>query len=265
LEVARLRAEVKRVEAALRMRDDAMALVLHELRQPLNLLVLDAAYLGRGAVGGEKARVDRMRGAAARLDELVADLSDVSFLASGRFALDLKSTDVARVVADSVARVDAEALISVEGDIPLALADARRVEQVLTNLLSNARKYGTRKTPPCVAIARRDDDVVVTVLNDGPSLGSDERSKVFEAYYRGRERRSEAKGLGLGLYICRRLVEEHGGRIWTAGDAHHTRFSFSLPIVVEARGSSETRLVAKSRSTLDRDGATARAPLRARE
>jgi signal transduction histidine kinase len=129
------------------------------------------------------------------------------------------------------------------------------------NLLLNAQKYGRHGTPPCVSLARRDGAVVVTVLNDGPSLAEDERIKVFEPYYRGRERKPEATGLGLGLYICKRLVEEHGGRIWTDGDALHTRFSFSLPIAVVAPRSSEMRLVAHRPSAPHRDEAPRRGPL----
>jgi signal transduction histidine kinase len=96
---------------------------------------------------------------------------------------------------------------------------------------------------PRISITRLHGVVVVTVLNDGPSLADDERTKVFERYYRGRERASAAKGLGLGLYICKKLIEEHGGRIWSDGDAFHTSFSFSLPIPEEVPRSSEIRLV----------------------
>jgi two-component system sensor histidine kinase KdpD len=252
-QVARLQGEVRRLETALRMRDHATALVLHELRQPLSVLVMAATYLGKSAGGSQKVCVDRLRTAALRLDGLVADLSDTSFLESGRFALQLKSTDVTHVVAASVARLGSEAVISVEGDIPFVEVDPRRVEQVLTNLLSNAQKYGSQGTPPRVSIARREGVVVVTVLNDGPGLAWDERIKVFEPYYRGRERRLEATGLGLGLYICKKLVEEHGGSIWTDGDALHTRFSFSLPIPEEVRRTSETRIVAQSPSDVPRE------------
>jgi signal transduction histidine kinase len=148
----------------------------------------------------------------------------------------------------------------VEGDVPLVEADPRRVEQVLTNLLANAEKYGSQGTMPCVSVARREDVVVVTVLNDGPGLARDERVRVFEPYYRGYERRSNTTGLGLGLYICKRLVEEHGGRIWPDGDALHTRFSFSLPILEEVPRVSETRIVAQSASASARDAAVERCP-----
>jgi signal transduction histidine kinase len=264
-EVARLKGEVRRLESALRMRDHATALALHELRQPLSVLVMAATYLERGAGGSEKVCADRLRAAALRLDGLIADLSDTSFLESGRFALQVKSTDVTQVVAASLARLGSEALISIEGDVPPVEADPRRVEQILTNLLSNAQKYGSQGTAPRVSIARRHGVVVVTVVNDGPSLAWDERLKVFEPYYRGHERRPAATGLGLGLYICKRLVEEHGGRIWTDGDSLHTRFSFSLPIPEDVPRSSETRLIAQSPSASPRDEAAGPGPLPSKE
>jgi two-component system sensor histidine kinase KdpD len=90
------------------------------------------------------------------------------------------------------------------------------------------------------------------VLNEGPSLANDERLKVFEPYYRGRERKAEARGLGLGLYICKKLIEEHGGRIWSDGDARCTRFSFSLPIPEDVSRSSQTRIVVQGSSATSR-------------
>ncbi len=251
-EITRLQGEIRRLESVLSARENAIALVIHELRQPLSVIVIAAAYVEKGALGPVKAWAHRVRAAVSRLDGLVADLNDASFLESGRFTLELKSTDVACLVAASVARFGAEASISVEGDIPCVELDPRRVEQILTNLLSNAQKYGSSATAPRVSIARRHDAVVVTVLNEGPSLANDERLKVFEPYYRGRERKAEARGLGLGLYICKKLIEEHGGRIWSDGDARCTRFSFSLPIPEDVSRSSQTRIVVQGSSATSR-------------
>jgi signal transduction histidine kinase len=252
-EVARLRREVRRLESALHMREHATAIGLHELRQPLSVLLMAAGHLGKGAVGMEKACADRVRAGAQRLDRLVEDLSDASLLESGRFTLHVRPTDVVQLVADSVAHLGSRALISIEGDIPRVDVDGRRVEQILTNLLSNAQKYGSPEAAPRVSIACSQDAVIVTVLNTGRGLAEDERIQVFEPYYRGRERRREAPGLGLGLYICKRLVEEHGGRIWTDGDALHTRFSFSIPTSDAAARPSEARMIAQRPSGADRE------------
>ncbi len=149
-EVARLQGEVRRLESVLRARESSTALVLHELRQPLSVLMLAAAYLAKASVGPAKLWASRVHAAALQLDGLIADLNDTSFLDSGRFTLQAQSTDVTGLVAESVTRLGWEATISVEGDIPRVALDPRRVEQILTNLLSNARKYGSPSLPTCV-------------------------------------------------------------------------------------------------------------------
>lgn len=242
-EVARLRAEVARLEGDIRARDLRTALVMHELRQAVSVLVLALSSLARRATGFEWGELERLKAYGLRLDRLVSDLSDTSFLDSGGFALQVASTDLASLVHHTLARHALRASVSIEGDIPAIEVDRQRVEQVLSNLLVNAYKHGSAEGTPEVAVARKGGVVVVSVVNDGCAIADDERTKVFEPYYRGRARRPGASGLGLGLYICRRLVEEHGGSIWTDGDASHTRVSFSLPIAPETP--SGTRLAAE--------------------
>jgi len=263
-EVARLRGENARLEASVRMRDERTALVVHELRQPLSLLILTAALLGPRTAGDEKRLLESLRKGGTRLSSIVSDLSDTSLLESGAFALHLAPTDISGLVATSIERFDPRALVSVDGDIPLLDVDPLRVEQILTNLLVNAQKYGSKESVPSIAIARGAGIVVVTVTNEGCAVSDDERIKIFEPYYRGRDRKPDARSLGLGLYICRRLVEEHGGRIWTDGDSSYARFSFSLPVPEPAPRVSEQRIILVKRP-LARARARATAPWHAAE
>jgi len=242
-EIVALRAEVARLEEAIRRRDERTAFVMHELRQPLNLLVLTASSLAKRSQGEREGELNRLYAHGLRLDGLISDLKDESFLESGSFALRLASTDLVALMNGALARQLPRLYLSVDGDIPPVDVDRFRVEQVLSNLLVNAEKYGSRLTAPRVEVARRGDDVVVSVTNDGGGISDDERTKVFEPYYRGRDRRPGTGGLGLGLYISRRLIEEHGGRIWADGDAFHTRVSFSLPVPDAGQRLSTTRLV----------------------
>ncbi len=247
-EVARLRAEIARLEGGIRLRDQRTELVMHELRQPLNLLVLVASRLAKYAQGDQQRELEGLRVHGLRLNRLVSDLSDASLLESGRFALHLASTDLVGLTEGALEQHEPRPHVSVEGDIPPVDADPRRVEQILTNLLVNAQKHGSAHSAPRIAIARKDGVVVVSVTNEGGGISDDERTKVFEPYYRGRSRAPGARGLGLGLYICRRLVEEHGGKIWTDGDASHTRVSFSLPILEAEDRPSGTHLVVRERA-----------------
>ncbi len=94
----------------------------------------------------------------------------------------------------------------------------------------NAEKYGRPESPPLVEVACLESEVVVSVSNEGESISDEERSRIFDPYYRALDRRLGAPGLGLGLYICKMIVEAHGGRIWAESAAPFTRFSFSFPV-----------------------------------
>jgi signal transduction histidine kinase len=242
-QVAQLRAEVERLKEAIRLRDQRTAFVMHELRQPLSVLLLASASLSRRSGDPERHELERLYAGALRLDSLVSDLNDASFLESGRFALHITRTDLIVLIDAAVDRHEPCPEVSVEGEIPPMDLDAHRIDQVLMNLLVNAQKYGRSHSVPRVGVARRGGVVVVSVTNDGGNISDDERTKVFEPYYRGRDREPETRGLGLGLYVCRRLVEEHGGRIWTDGNASQTRFSFSIPVPDPAARPSGIRLM----------------------
>jgi signal transduction histidine kinase len=245
LDGARLRAEVARLEGAARARDAHLALASHELRQPLNVLLVTANHLAKWAHAGERPALERLRAAAMRLKGTVSDLSDAAFLESGNFTLHVVRTDVADLVTGLVAELAPSARVSIEGVIPAIEIDPHRMEQILTNLLANAEKYGRAGTSPHVAVTSSGRVVVISVSSDGGGISDDERTKVFEPYYRARDRNPERGGQGLGLYICKKLVEEHGGRIWADGDPSETRLSFSLPIGAPA-AESGTRACAAS-------------------
>jgi signal transduction histidine kinase len=163
------------------------------------------------------------------LDRMITDLTDMALLESGRFALRVSSHDVALLVEGVVSRHLFRAKVTGDFTLPPVNADPLRVEQILLNLLGNAAKYGGPEGVAGVNIARQGGAAIISVTNEGSAIPEDERSRVFDAYYRARGHQANTSGLGLGLYICRKLVEQHGGQIWTDGDASQTRFTFSLP------------------------------------
>jgi signal transduction histidine kinase len=118
------------------------------------------------------------------------------------------------------------------GPLPDVDADPVRFEQILTNLLSNAAKYGDPGGAIELALRPLDGVVEVSVTNQGPGLRADETERLFQRFYRAeRARVAEREGLGLGLYIAKGLVEAHGGQIAVESKPEGpTRFSFTLPI-----------------------------------
>ena len=230
LDRAHLRGEVGQLEETLHKYEERTALIAHDLRHAAHAAVLNASYLSRRSDAEEQRVLERVCAAGHLLDRMVSDLSDASLLETGRFSLRLDPTRVGELVTRVVERHGGQAIVSLGAELPPLSIDPQRIDQVLTNLLENAVTHGRPRSRAQVEVERRGDAVVISVTNDGVGISDQDQSKLFAPYNRGRERGAEARGLGLGLYICRRLIEEHGGRIWVVSDSSRTRFSFSLPI-----------------------------------
>ena len=124
--------------------------------------------------------------------------------------------------------------LQVGSSIPKVNADPTRIEQVLGNLLVNALKYSDSETAVEVEVRQVDDEVRVLVTNRGPDISAEELPKLFDRYYRTPSARAgSARGLGMGLYIAKGLMEAHGGRIWAESRPGQTTFQFALPVMRE--------------------------------
>ena len=242
--------DITAIEELERFREDWNTIVAHELRQPLNSIGLSVQLLERGAVSPEDAAeaVKRIRAAARRLDRMLEDLSDVSRLDASRMRLAPRPVHLAGLVRDLVERSGEDVRVTETGAIrPMIELDPMRLDQVLANLLSNAAKYRRRGTPIDVAIAWGDDDVRVSVTNEnaGAPISDEEADRIFDRFVRSEASlQSGLPGLGVGLYITRRLVEAHGGTITLdRGVAGRTSFHVTLPLEAAARAKSGLRLV----------------------
>ncbi len=225
------------------LRSSFVAAVSHDLRTPLALI---SAYVDTllGLDLDEAARRRSVEGigkAATRLTALVNEILDVAHLESDRIALRRRSTPLGTLVAQVAADfADAPGMppieLAVPEDLPAVHVDADRIAQVLSNLLTNAAKYGGVAGPIVVRARPGDRSVVVSVEDGGDGIDAAEREQVFERFYRGRRaQRGSVPGSGLGLYVCRRLVEAHGGRIWVDERESGTSISFTLPVTAAAR------------------------------
>lgn len=243
-ELQRALAEVQRVrcdlEGALALRDDFVSVASHELRNPIGALQLQiralliAATTRREAASREWIE-ERLQGAGrqvGRLVKLVDSLLDVSRMTAIRIGLELADTDLAAVTREAVERLQetVDVPIAVRGpDSLVGRWDQFRLDQVVTNLVSNALKYGQSK-PVSVELERRGDTAWLRIADRGIGIPAESQKRVFERFERAVSGR-EFAGLGLGLWISREIVEALGGGISvesTPGSG--STFTVTLPI-----------------------------------
>ncbi|MDA8203458.1 MAG: ATP-binding protein [Chloroflexi bacterium] len=224
------------------LRSTFVAAVSHDLRTPLALI---SAYvdtlLGLDLdPAGRRRAIEGIGHAAHRLDNLVNEILDVARLESDRIALHRSRASLAAIIGRVVSGLgDAPGIPAIDvapaPDLPAVTVDPDRIAQVLDNLVMNAAKYGPVGGRISIRASVRDRMVVVSVHDEGAGIDEADRDQVFERFYRGRQARSGTPGTGLGLYVCRRLVEAHGGEIWVDDSTSGASISFTIPIAAPAR------------------------------
>jgi PAS domain S-box-containing protein len=236
LENARLHEELSR---AVRAREDALAEVSHDLRNPLSAVLLGAFQLERAVDRVDlselvQKRAATIRRAGERMNRLVHDLLDLARFEAGRLVLDVATHDVGGIVEASLENLrDAarERQLVVDIAVPPGLAlrgDRERLERVLANLLSNAFRASPRGGRVQVVARATDEGVAVSVRDEGPGVAPDLRAHLFERYWRGRD--AGEGGVGLGLSIVKALVESHGGRVSVeSAPGEGATFTFVVP------------------------------------
>jgi signal transduction histidine kinase len=249
--------DITAVRALEQLRESFVATVSHELRTPLALVRGYAETVLHFELDPAQQRdyIDRIHQVTSRLGSLVDQILDVTHLDADPLILERAPVAFAALVArlrgDLVlSGDDARLITSVADDLPPVDVDAGRIGRVLENLVGNALKYAPDGSPVVIGAAVEGDDLVVTVDDEGVGIPAAERDLVVEPFHRAwNVRESRIPGTGLGLYICRRLVEAHGGRL-SLGDRpdgrRGTRVAFSLPLV-EGRRSGQEPVQAPSR------------------
>ena len=226
---------------AVRTREDLLGIVSHDLRNPLNVTLMKCAMMLRdssGSAGNERLRrdVEAIERATRRMDRLLKDLQDFSSIQTGHLAIERRpelAMDLVNEAAESARTLAAKRGIDVDvdgiADDLQITCDRERVLQVCSNLVGNALKF-TPESGKVVLTARVDGEgLVFSVRDTGVGIDPDELPHVFQKYWRARNGRRG--GVGLGLFISRALVMEHGGRIWGESEKGlGSTFSFSLPL-----------------------------------
>jgi signal transduction histidine kinase len=235
------RAIARQTLAANVEREEWVSMIAHDLRQPVTVITAYAdrlrTVLTQRGSPGELACVEHILTSAGVLKQMIADLLDVSRIEARHLTLRRQPSDLptlVRAVVERSAATDQSHPVRIveRGSIPLVEIDPIRVEQVLTNLLSNAAKYGYPDTEIYVVMERHDGYVEVSVANRGEGIPADELPRIFARFYRTRQARAGPQaGIGLGLTVARGLVEAQGGRIWAESvPGQMTTFHFTLPI-----------------------------------
>ena len=218
-----------------RLRNSVLAALSHDLRTPLTSLVGLSDALAREVKGDAgAASAAALRDQAKRTAQLVDKLLEMARLQAGRVELHLDWQSLEELVGSALQALAAplagrEIELSLPEDLPLVQCDGVLIERVLVNLLENAAKYAPTGAPIRIAAVKAADVVQVTVEDRGPGLPLGRESAIFDKFTRG-EPESIVPGVGLGLAICRTIIEAHRGAIWAENrEGGGARFTFTLP------------------------------------
>lgn len=232
----------REIEREVKDRTEFLVAAAHEMRTPLTSIMAAGEMLA-GEVPTDPNNpifqlVDNIRAAADALHHRTSELLEFARMRSGALDLKLDAVDVNQLVA-GLPRQFAPILKQREQELaiephPSALiinADYNRLQQVITNLLSNAAKFSPLKARLLMRVESNGDEAVVRVIDRAAPLSDVERGKIFQPFYRGEDLRKPGTGLGLGLAISRQIIAAHQGRIWVDVTRDGNIFSFSVPLL----------------------------------
>lgn len=235
-ERTRIAAALAQAQAAIRSRDEVLAIVSHDLRSPLHTITMAASLLEMEP--SADARADQLAiisRTAERMNRLISDLLDASAAESGAFSVEMAQMDLALVLREGVDALREQASrkgVTLRADLPAELpkltGDRHRLVQVVTNILGNAMKFTPGGGEVTVRAQPGEGDVEVAVSDTGPGIPEEELPRIFDRFWH--TSRTRRGGAGLGLAIAKGIVEAHGGHIWvesTSGAG--STFSFTLP------------------------------------
>jgi signal transduction histidine kinase len=236
------------------LRASFTSMLVHDLRGPLTVILGYIELLEQSSAIPTNDRLPRyirsIRGACDKMLTLIAQILDLSKLEAVGLTLERRPIDLGDLVGAMVERFQPATLnksLRVEIDRPPNMApvpaDPFRIEEVLMNLLTNALKFTPAGGTVRVAVSELGEQVEVAVENDGPGIAPEEMPLLFERFGQtrtGKTGQTKSQGTGLGLVICRYVVEAHGGRIWAESEAGRgTRFVFRLPRSSQATSLAE--------------------------
>lgn len=230
--------EMQAQERANALREEFLAAAAHDLKTPLTVVLGEVQLMQREArrepgLADWRDRLDHVNEMSLRMRRLIDDLLDASRTEQEGFVREREPVDLGRLARETAARLSAPRhQISVEAPSVLVSGDGERLRQVITNLLENAVKYSPGGGAIEVRVEANGEHGQLTVTDQGIGVPPEDEAAVFERFRRGSNLGGvRAGGMGIGLYLCRRIVEEHGGRIsLRSGPGGGTTVSVALPL-----------------------------------
>jgi signal transduction histidine kinase/CheY-like chemotaxis protein len=224
-------------ERALQLRDEVLGVVAHDLRNPLNVITTATELLLRRITDpAQRRHLDRIVRSVQRADRLVRDLLEVNAIEGSGLTIDKRRSEVVEVVltaieSQQVLAANASVVLGTDlsPQLPAVLADEARIQEVLENLISNAIKFNQPGGSVIVGAAKADGELRIWVRDNGQGIPPEHLPQVFDRFWQGVKR--DRRGAGLGLAICRAIIDAHGGRIWAESEpGAGTTMSFTLPV-----------------------------------
>ena len=221
-------------------RSTFISIISHELQTPIAIIKGYASTLARTDAKLEpkalRSRLTAIEEEADRLNTLVGNLLYASRIQAGGLHMDIAPLDLCNLIEGVTRRFRARSpgvsiMLDIPPNLPTVMADRDRIEEVLQNLLDNAVKYSPHRRAITIACHATGEEVIVSVSDIGMGIALSEQEHIFDRFHRASDTATQATpGAGLGLYICRAIVEAHGGRIWVESTLRQgSTFSFSLP------------------------------------
>lgn len=226
----------EKAEAAVRVRDETLGIVSHDLRNPLTKIALSADLLTDAPPEDHRDLIETIRSASKQMQRLIQDLLDVARVESGRLSVDkamLDPTPLLRYVCEShepIANQREQRIVCrIEGELPEICADRDRLLQVFNNLVGNAMKFAPPRGMITVDALPRTGHLEFSIADSGPGIPEADLKNVFRPYWQAKK--TAHMGAGLGLAIVRGIVEAHGGKVWAENlPGGGAMFRFTIPL-----------------------------------
>lgn len=233
-----LQAEIEERKKAEKQKEDLLCMASHELKTPLTSMKIFISILKKQLNGNENGiyYTEKINDQINKLNELIRDLLDLSCIETGKLSLKKESFNLSELVKETVNNIqitaDNHTILFTPIHTVEIIADKYRLNQVITNLLTNAIKYSPKGEKIIISLRKINNEVMVSVQDFGIGINKEELTKVFEKLYQSEEAfKNTYPGLGLSLYISQEIIERHQGKIWAESKKRGgTTFFFTLPL-----------------------------------